>query len=276
MSVGDPQTFNRYTYVDNDPVNQTDPSGLMTGPEYGWSAVEGGFWGSSIPFNQPHFGGPEAIASAQASFDTRLKNTLDAIAANEAYARGAEDLGDAIMKSNSTLEKVEQPAQTTQDPPAQGDVNVTITVLDESYAQIPNSGDGFYSSGRRTVSYGNKEVLASLIKFAADWNQKHPGFEIAFGEMSDRNGNTVAPHKSHKLGLRIDIRPMRNDGKHAPTNFRDPSYNQALTIELIKGLRALPHVKNILFNDPVTRQMGLTIYKKGHDNHLHVNFTKGW
>lgn len=30
MSVGDPQSFNRYSYVQNDPVNATDPTGLIT------------------------------------------------------------------------------------------------------------------------------------------------------------------------------------------------------------------------------------------------------
>jgi RHS repeat-associated protein len=29
MSVGDPQSFNRYSYVNNDPVNKVDPTGLM-------------------------------------------------------------------------------------------------------------------------------------------------------------------------------------------------------------------------------------------------------
>ena len=29
-SVGDPQSFNRYSYVNNNPTNLTDPSGMMT------------------------------------------------------------------------------------------------------------------------------------------------------------------------------------------------------------------------------------------------------
>jgi hypothetical protein len=29
MSIGDPQSFNRYSYVENDPVNLVDPTGLM-------------------------------------------------------------------------------------------------------------------------------------------------------------------------------------------------------------------------------------------------------
>jgi RHS repeat-associated protein len=30
MNGGDPQSFNRYTYVDNDPINRVDPTGLLT------------------------------------------------------------------------------------------------------------------------------------------------------------------------------------------------------------------------------------------------------
>jgi RHS repeat-associated protein len=29
MTIGDPQSFNRYSYVENDPVNFVDPSGLL-------------------------------------------------------------------------------------------------------------------------------------------------------------------------------------------------------------------------------------------------------
>jgi RHS repeat-associated protein len=285
MSVQDPQSFNRYTYVDNDPVNQTDPSGLMTGPEYGWSAVQDGFWGGSIiPFNRPHFGGPEAIAAAMASFDSRLQNTLDALAATEAFKNGDYALGNSIMQANSTLKKEGEadPHGGGPDPHSdqkgegdQGPVGVTADV--GYYAQIPASGTGFYRSGRPQVSYGNLEVLASLIEFASDWNDAHPDDPIGFGEMSNKYGQTVAPHVSHKLGLRIDIRLFRNDHARDGVSYTDTAnYNQALTIELIRGLRALPHVNNILFNDPVTRAANLTIYHEGHDNHLHVNFTANW
>jgi RHS repeat-associated protein len=61
MSIADPQSFNRYSYVQNDPVNQIDPLGLMAGADQGWSNAAGGFWGSSAGFDNPHFGGPGAI-----------------------------------------------------------------------------------------------------------------------------------------------------------------------------------------------------------------------
>ena len=158
-----------------------------------------------------------------------------------------------------------------------------VVSFDTTYAQVPASGTGYYRSGRAKNEYGNQTVIAELIAFAAQWHEDHPDNDIGIGEMSNNQGGSPRPHHSHKLGLRVDIRPMRNDSLHEGVSWNvkgtdrsNPDYNQALTIELINGLRALPHVKNILFNDPTTREMGLTLYYKEHDNHLHVNFTSGW
>jgi len=61
MSVADPQSFNRYAYVQNDPVNFIDPSGLMRGiwnlsqygADYGFS---GWSWGGFNFNNRPSAG----------------------------------------------------------------------------------------------------------------------------------------------------------------------------------------------------------------------------
>lgn len=63
MALISPQTFNRYAYVNNDPVNLTDPTGLMPASE-GWGSVSGDFWGGGGGYSNSHFGGPEAIGEA--------------------------------------------------------------------------------------------------------------------------------------------------------------------------------------------------------------------
>jgi RHS repeat-associated protein len=52
MTITDPQSFNRYSYVNNNPVNLTDPSGLKAGLGYyyreadlSWGDVSNSFWG---------------------------------------------------------------------------------------------------------------------------------------------------------------------------------------------------------------------------------------
>lgn len=69
MNIADPQSLNRYTYVGNDPLNQTDPLGLMAGADQGWSGFDG--FGSSLGFDNPHFGGPGIIDNGMDGFPDR-------------------------------------------------------------------------------------------------------------------------------------------------------------------------------------------------------------
>jgi RHS repeat-associated protein len=47
-SIGDPQSFNRYSYVGDNPTNLTDPTGMIpyNGADQSWGDVANGFWGS--------------------------------------------------------------------------------------------------------------------------------------------------------------------------------------------------------------------------------------
>ncbi|MBC8030040.1 MAG: DUF4214 domain-containing protein [Pyrinomonadaceae bacterium] len=77
-SVDDPQTFNRYSYVNNDPLNQVDPDGLMGAlPDAttAWGDVADGFWGTSF-----HYGAPRAqnhIGEAMARDESILETGYD-------------------------------------------------------------------------------------------------------------------------------------------------------------------------------------------------------
>ncbi len=58
MSLGSSQSFNRYVYVGNDPVNFVDPSGLMMcGAEYSYDDCGGGsqFWGGAGSIFGDHY-----------------------------------------------------------------------------------------------------------------------------------------------------------------------------------------------------------------------------
>jgi hypothetical protein len=85
-NMTDPQSFNRYAYVQNDPVNFVDPSGLLpcvpgnTSAECGWSGFGG--WGGGFNFNDRGHPGREIIAEAEprtATFVFDMDETLLAL-----------------------------------------------------------------------------------------------------------------------------------------------------------------------------------------------------
>jgi len=113
MMFADPQTFNRYTYVNNDPVNQTDPTGLMpmlADASTSWSDVADGFWGSS-------FGGPRRenhIAEGMARHDSLLATGYDTafgIFRGEVEVRYTPDSGGYSITSILTNPTPEELAQ---------------------------------------------------------------------------------------------------------------------------------------------------------------------
>ncbi len=91
MSVVTPQSFNRYSYVLNDPVNLTDPEGLMHGADRGWSSVAADFWGSSAGFDRPR-AGAEAIGAALYHYDGALKKWLEKAKQKEKSVDSGEDV----------------------------------------------------------------------------------------------------------------------------------------------------------------------------------------
>ncbi len=72
MSVIDPQSFNRYAYVDNDPVNLKDPLGLVVGADKGWEAVAAKFWGGTLIANERPMIGRQILYQAQVEHDISI------------------------------------------------------------------------------------------------------------------------------------------------------------------------------------------------------------
>jgi RHS repeat-associated protein len=77
MTIADPQTFNRYSYVNNDPVNQVDASGLMprTGADVGWSGFEG--FGGGFDINMRRFGGIDVIHDRLGKVDDQIEKSIN-------------------------------------------------------------------------------------------------------------------------------------------------------------------------------------------------------
>jgi len=136
-----------------------------------------------------------------------------------------------------------------------------------AFVQLSGENGNFYLYEPQDRVWGTPLTIESLKNVAV---QLRPhGFEIGVGDISFQQGGRMAPHGSHRRGLDVDIRPVREDGRRVPCTITDPNYSRAKTKLLVEALHALPNLKLILFND--SRIAGVRYYE-GHHNHLHVRF----
>ncbi|MBI4524973.1 MAG: penicillin-insensitive murein endopeptidase [Deltaproteobacteria bacterium] len=143
----------------------------------------------------------------------------------------------------------------------------------EVNTQFPREGKGFYSYEPSHRQVGQRETIAAFLEIAEDWADAHPeGPRIGIGRISFEGGGPMEG-ASHRLGVDVDIRPMRNDSREAGTDWRLPSYSRELTQELVDIIFANPvlEVDVIFFNDPNIK--GVRPWSN-HDNHLHVRFKR--
>jgi len=117
--LSDPQSFNRYAYTRNDPVNFVDPSGLamndsFCGAEFSFAECGGsaGFWGGSFGgnvarHNREYGGMPANIASAMAAHDQGVREAIHnasvAAAVRAAIAARNWTLADALLSGNPNV-----------------------------------------------------------------------------------------------------------------------------------------------------------------------------
>lgn len=95
-SIGDPQSLNRYSYVGNDPINYSDPTGHM--PSYhtyafGFEEPSGGGWGWDDPTS------PYAVLEAAGGLPARYEEARSQLYARELAAVAEFNLGEALLKS---------------------------------------------------------------------------------------------------------------------------------------------------------------------------------
>lgn len=131
--------------------------------------------------------------------------------------------------------------------------------------QALGSGKGFYSYARADRQFAGDALLAAL----RDVGQRlaRAGLEYGVGDLSFEQGGTMKPHKTHTAGRHADLRPIRNDAAHSPTDINAPSYSRDSTRILVEALQAQSSIDQILFND---REIAGVKQWPAHDNHLHV------
>ena len=125
----------------------------------------------------------------------------------------------------------------------------------------------YYSYSPKARQYGTLSTIKTLIEITETIKFDIPGVSIGIGDNSFQAGGPMVPHKSHRHGRHVDIRPLRLDAKKLPVAYTDVHYSRELTKRLVQALLAHRNVKTVLLNDVTIA--GVTPFD-GHHNHLHV------
>ncbi len=137
---------------------------------------------------------------------------------------------------------------------------------------LPATGTGYVTYNRErggADQVGTARFVESIQQLSTAWADQSET-PVAFGDMSRAGGGSFRPHSSHKGGSEVDVRPFRTDGRNAPTDITQPTYDRETSRRFIQLVRERHPDAVILFNDPVLIREGLTRYNAGHDNHLHI------
>jgi peptidoglycan hydrolase-like protein with peptidoglycan-binding domain len=123
--------------------------------------------------------------------------------------------------------------------------------------------------------WGTAAAIGQLSA-AAELFHRRTGQRLAVGDISLDRGGRMSGHRTHRVGLDVDVRAARTDGLACRAGIAHTmrSYDRDVTRELIRAIHeAAPgHVKLIYFNDPVLVREGLTVRYPNHDAHLHVRY----
>jgi hypothetical protein len=151
--------------------------------------------------------------------------------------------------------------------------NHLLKVISLGFQLLPqvapeDNGVGYYSYSVTDRQFGTPATIKMLQDVALAFHQARPELRVGIGDISFRDGSVMKPHKSHRGGRNIDIRPLRKDGMKRGVSFTESgSYDREATRLLAQTLFAHPNVRKILFNDPKIE--GVKPFKD-HDNHFHV------
>ncbi|MBX6724144.1 MAG: penicillin-insensitive murein endopeptidase [Dactylosporangium sp.] len=131
--------------------------------------------------------------------------------------------------------------------------------------------------GNGTANWGTGSAIgqleAAVASFAATGNGKVP-----LGDVSFEHGGAIPGHASHRVGVDVDIWPIRTDSAQCTAGritWQSSTYDRAATRALVQRIRSTApgQVVLIFFNDPVLISEGLTTSYANHDNHLHIRYS---
>lgn len=138
---------------------------------------------------------------------------------------------------------------------------------------LPASGVGFVTSNRGPAGkfqFGQKSTIDAAVAVGKAWDGLNPAHPFSIGQISLKGGGVMPPHNSHRVGLDVDVRPMRTDGANEPVTITDSAYDRAATTALITLWWQKAPVQSLFFNDPTVIAAGLSQFVNGHHHHFHA------
>ena len=139
------------------------------------------------------------------------------------------------------------------------------------YFVLPQAPEGaayytYGTPGSGRGQYAHPQLLTFIFMLGHRWGAADDR-KIGIGKISLSGGATFPPHRSHRSGLEVDIRPIRKDGKRMPVRYTDPNYDRQATMKLVSLIWQTGMVKRVAFNDASIPRVQ---HIAGHDDHLHV------
>lgn len=156
-------------------------------------------------------------------------------------------------------------------------VGATVYVADtqRDFMLLPPQGSGYYHFGGSDRidedAWGLPETIACIELVGEIWHARYPeGPRLGIGDISRRRGGRFPPHREHRNGLDIDVRPVHRSAE-ARAWVKLDAYDAARTAEAIELFRQTCTVEVILFNDrKLAKTYDYVETARGHDNHFHV------
>ncbi len=86
---------------------------------------------------------------------------------------------------------------------------------------LPASGVGYVTNNRGPsgkFQFGQKSTIDAAVAVGTAWDALNDDRPFSIGQISLKGGGEMPPHKSHRVGLDVDVRPMRTDGANEPVS----------------------------------------------------------
>lgn len=153
-----------------------------------------------------------------------------------------------------------------------GRTEATAPVHISGFIQLPASGNGYYSYTSSYRRWGVPRMINGIKSTGSSWKSGHPSWpRIGVGDISLQYGGYMSGHVSHRLGVDVDVRPVRTYGE-GPTSYGWSTYSRYRTTHLlVSHVKPRFPVRIIFFNDPALYGPYSWInYWPGHANHFHM------